>query len=261
MPSTRTLRTAALALSALCLTGPLAGCRGDREAKPPREFFPDMDNSPKWKPQSESEFFADSRTMRLPVAGTVAFSRVALPPEVLDQRPDWAQTFVAQRDQLLKEDPRVFEGRDAAGAWVAAVPVAVDRALLLQGMEKYNITCAACHGYTGDGQGTVGRQWTYPVPSFHDPKYTDPAQQTGLDGYLYHVARVGVIGPDGLSKMPGYAHAMTEAESWGVVAYIRALQFTRKGTLQDLTEQEREVIERQWGGQASAATPNAGGRP
>lgn len=251
----RTLLTPALLCAALLpLAGPLGGCRGDREAKPPREFFPDMDNSPKWKPQSESEFFADSRTMRRPVAGTVGFSRVNLGPEVLAERPDWVEPFLAQREQLLKEDPRIFDGRDAAGAWVSTIPVTVDRALLLRGMEKYNISCAVCHGYAGDGQGTVGRQWTYPVPSFHDPKYSDATQQTGQDGYLYHVIRVGVIGPDGVAKMPAYGYAMSEVESWGVVAYVRALQQSRRGSITDLSEQEREVIERQWGGQASAQT-------
>ncbi len=252
----RTIRTLAyVGLGALCVAG-LPGCRGDREAKPPRQFFPDMDDAPKWKPQSESRFFADGRTMRPGVQGTVAFARVALSEDVLADRPAWAAPHLARREALLAEDESVSSGRDASGEWLATIPIEVDRELVLKGMERFDIYCAVCHGYTGDGKGMVGQQWAYPLPTFHDEKYMDAAQPTGRDGYLYHVTRVGVIGPDGVSKMPGYAHALTERESWAVVAYIRALQQTRRGTLADLTEQEREVVRRQWGMRASSAGGN-----
>ncbi len=44
-------------------------------AQPPRQFLPDMDDSPKWKPQTQSEFYSDGRAMRQPVAGTVPFGQ------------------------------------------------------------------------------------------------------------------------------------------------------------------------------------------
>ena len=55
MQHTRTI----LILAGLALAGGLlSGCRGDRSDKPPRQFFPDLDDSPKFKPQTKSEFFA-----------------------------------------------------------------------------------------------------------------------------------------------------------------------------------------------------------
>src|SRR3954469_25676660 len=89
---------AALMLLAL-LSGSVAGCRGDREEKPPRQFFPDMDDQPKWKPQSKSDFYTDGRTMRKPVAGTVPFGRN---PFVAEE--PWSKDFMEQRSDLLKED-------------------------------------------------------------------------------------------------------------------------------------------------------------
>ena len=51
----------------------VSGCyRGKTSDKPPIHIIPDMDNQPKYKPQAESRFFADSSDMRMPVEGTVA---------------------------------------------------------------------------------------------------------------------------------------------------------------------------------------------
>src|SRR3954470_16726593 len=95
---TTTWRAGTGAALALALLGAgLAGCRGDREEKPPRQFFPDMDDQPKWKPQSQSEFFVDGRTMRKPVAGTVPFGR----NDFVTDAP-WSKDFMDQRSDLLK---------------------------------------------------------------------------------------------------------------------------------------------------------------
>src|SRR5690349_9856553 len=50
----------------------IAGKRGSLSRKPPIEVFPDMDRQPKIRPQTPSAFFADGRSSRLPVEGTVA---------------------------------------------------------------------------------------------------------------------------------------------------------------------------------------------
>ena len=49
----------------------LAGFRGSKSARPPIEIFPDMDHQPKFQPQHPSGFFADGRSSRMPVEGTV----------------------------------------------------------------------------------------------------------------------------------------------------------------------------------------------
>jgi mono/diheme cytochrome c family protein len=242
---TTPLLAGALALAAAALLG---ACRGEREDKPPRQFFPDMDDNPKWEPQGHSEFFADGRQMRVPPAGTIAFGRTRF---VSDEA--WAQPWMQARADLLREDTVYYTGKGADGAFVAKAPIAFTQADLERGRERFNIYCSACHNYTGDGQGMVGRQWAVPVPSYHDPKYSNPGADQGRDGYLFHVSRHGV--EDG-KRMPGYAHALSIEDSWRIVAYIRALQQSRAGELSDVPEAQRPAIERAWS-EMPAAAPTA----
>ncbi|MCB9845689.1 MAG: cytochrome c [Phycisphaeraceae bacterium] len=271
MRRTRTTLARVAGLPAVALLLALTGCRGERSDKPPRQFLPDMDDQPRWNPQTKSEFFADGRTMRQPVVGTVAFARRMITDESGDA--SWQTDYRQQRDDLLGLDSAVYhgvaDGVDPAGAWqsqdaatfIDTIPIAIDMAAIERGRARFNIYCSVCHGYSGEGGGVlnnepyggmVGRRWTYAVPSFHDPKYSDPQQRTGRDGYLFYTARNGVeMG----AKMPGYAHALSVRQAWEVVAYIRALQASRKGSLADVPQGEREVLERQRGGIAMGETP------
>lgn len=244
---TSTVQVLSLTAAGVGLLGGLAGCRGDREDKPPRQFFPDMDDAPKWKSQSKSEFFVDGRTMRQPVPGTVPFSNVPISATTLANKPEWAAPFLEASEDYLRADKAYFEGVGEDGTYLDVMPasVKVDKALLLRGQDRFNIYCAVCHGKLGDGKGMVGQQWSYAVPSFHDPKYTDLKQNQGKDGYLFHTARNGVPAAVAgqAAKMPGYAHALSVKDSWAVIAYIRALQETEKGTAADIPTAEREALE------------------
>lgn len=240
----------AFVLALVCAAG-LAACRGERSQSPPRQFIPDMDDSPKMRNQTRTAFFSDGRAMRPRVAGTVAFG-------------DDADHAAPGRADYLREDPLVFEGFDpskpktaegdpayvpvmpaaALDHWIAQAntrgsrydpAVASSRteamvALTRRGHERFNIFCSACHGYEGDGQGLVGVRWGAPVPSFHDPKYKDRALKTGMDGYIFHTIRNGVPAADPAKdppKMPAYADKISVTDSWAIVAYIRALQNAR----------------------------------
>ncbi len=243
--STRAGRTiGACALAGLAVAG-LTACRGDRSDEPPRQFFPDLDDQPKWKPQEASGFFADGRTMRLPVAGTVAFGSLGLVPAG-----EWEGFVGRDRADTLKGDDRFYLGREPDGAFVERIPVPVTRAMIERGQNRYNIYCVVCHGYSGDGKGMVGRQWSAPLPDYNDPKYkgpdpADPKSELWKDGHLFDVARNGKYDAAGNQKMPGYAHALDEHDAWAVVAYIRALQEARSGRAADIPEAERGTLEQQ----------------
>lgn len=245
--TTRGVTTAVLAGAlALAAAGPLAGCRGERSAKRPRQFLPDMDDSPKWKPQVKSTFFEDHRTLRPTVPGAVAFGAT----ERLD----------SGREEYLKADDAFYTGiasTDAAGAptFLAAMPLASMEGwptpaqneaaadlttrreafmgkLIERGRERFNIYCSVCHGYEADGQGMVGQRWSTPVANLHDPKYLDAAQFQGQDGYVFNVIRHGVPFPNPKNeplRMPAYGHSINEADAWAIVAYVRTLQATRTG--------------------------------
>ncbi len=221
--------------------GGLSGCRESRSNEPPRQFLPDMDDSPKWEPQGGSPFYHDievpveahldhdegphlGRMMRQPVVGSVPFGAfpVAVEPDQFD--PTLRDALAAERDGYLRPDDAIYHGLAEDGTPVDRIPIEVTRALLERGAERFNIYCSVCHGYEGDGKGMVGRRWSVPVANYHDPKYSDPAQRTGKDGYLFQVARHGLKNPDGSIRMPSYGHALDAQDTWAVVAYIRALQ-------------------------------------
>jgi mono/diheme cytochrome c family protein len=217
----------------------IAGCRGDRSASRPRQFFPDMDDSPKFKPQTQTAFFADGRAMRKPVEHTVPFG-------------ESTGAVAEERATYLKEDAAFYFGTAGAGAggepkYVAAIPasVKVDRKLLERGQERFNIYCSVCHGYTGDGKGTVGKEWQGVVANFHDPKFTDPAQVQSNDGYIFHIIRNGLPADDPKQpmRMPSYGYSVTEADAWAIVAYVRALQAQQSGAVADLSPEQRSALE------------------
>jgi mono/diheme cytochrome c family protein len=218
----------------------LAGCRGDRSDSPPRQFIPDMDDSPKWDPQAGSDFYADSRMLRPTPEGTVPFGIYDFDPVAFERQygdEQWAESVVNSRADLLKNDSAFFYGLDEQGEFLDRAPVEFDRDLILRGQERFNIYCSVCHGYFGDGQGMVGNRWAYLPANFHDPKYADPNERTGKDGYLFNVARNGVWDNvetggaepvfSGTQKMPSYGHAVDERDAWAIVAYIRVLQASR----------------------------------
>lgn len=243
--------TATAAMLVLCLAGAvMPGCRGERTNEPPRQFIPDMDDSPKFRNQAGTQFFSDGRIMRPRVANTVAFG-------------DDMDAGSSRRAGFLKENPLVYQGYDPAAAktaegdpaYAAVIPAAaVDQwiaeanikgggfkaddaasrgqaltAMIKRGQERFNIYCSACHGYEGDGRGLVGVRWMSPVPSFHDAKYKDRALKTGKDGYLFHTILHGVPDADLTKppKMPAYADKIQPPDAWAIVAYMRALQAAR----------------------------------
>ena len=185
----------------------LAGCRGDRSNKPPRQMLPDMDDSPKWNPQSESEFFADGRTMRPAVEGAVAFGRFDFDPIAFEAKYSdeaWAGALLSTRGDLLRDDDAFYRGVDSEGDFLDRMPVTVSSELIARGQNRFNIYCTVCHGYKGDGKGLVGERWISLPADLHQATYTDLAQRTGKDGYLFGVIRNGKFEHvDGAHNVPG----------------------------------------------------------
>ena len=99
-------------------------------------------------------------------------------------------------------------------------PPPVEAALLQRGKERFGIFCAPCHGYEGDGDGAIVRRGFPRPPSYYNAVLMQaPAQlffNTITNGY-------GVMYPYG-SRVPPH-------DRWAIVAYIRALQQSRSGTV------------------------------
>jgi mono/diheme cytochrome c family protein len=158
----------------------------------------DMHDQPKFKPLAESDFYADQRSARTPVEGTVA------------------------RGQL-REDTYFYTGKvgDNPGDYM---PFPATGDLLERGQQRYNIYCAPCHSRLGDGNGVVsGRGFPRKPPSFHDERL----RKVPL-GYFFDVMT------NGFGSMPDYASQIPPRDRWAIVAYIRALQLSQAATAADV---------------------------
>lgn len=181
----RPLRTLALILALACTVGCVRGCKSRSTAIHPN---PNMDYQERVDPQSESEFFYDGSSMRMPVANTIA------------------------RGEL----PRVDEyttGLDASGAFVPANARVVDVPLLERGAERYEIFCTPCHAASGNGQGMLTARGGVPVPSF-----TEERILTVADGSIFDTIS------NGKGLMPSYGASIPVDDRWAIVAYVRQLQ-------------------------------------
>lgn len=244
MARTRPIATAlCLAAGAAGVCAPLAGCRGDRSENPPRRFIPDMDHQPKFRPQMQTEFFVDGRTQRFPDPRAVPFGSSSFDPETYADV-SWSVPFAEERADMLKADATFYTGRDGSGAFLAYMPVEVTADLIEHGQERFNIYCTPCHGYLGDGQGSVAKKgYKNPPANLLLSNYADRAGAQGSDGYLFDVVLHGLTNPaTGELRMPGYSHALSERDAWAVVAYVRALQVSQSASVNDLSPGERSSL-------------------
>ena len=161
-----------------------------------------MANQPRYDPLEPSDFFADGMSARPRIAGTVA--RGELPVE----------GFAATGK---------VNGAEGDGF---PTPVTVD--VMNRGQERFNIYCSPCHGRLGDGNGMIpSRGYRHP-PSFHTE-----ALRNAKTGHFFDVMT------NGFGSMPPYAVQVPPKDRWAIVAYIRALQASQNGTMNDLPQNLR----------------------
>ena len=74
----------------------------------------------------------------------------------------------------------------------------------------------------------IVRRGFTPARSFHEPRLRDTPT-----GHFFEIITQG-FGP-----MPSYADQLSEQDRWAVIAYIRALQFSRNVRLDQLPTEDR----------------------
>ncbi len=144
----------------------------------------------------------------------------------------------AARGSLRTDDPRFAGQKDTGGSgttpnYVTDFPYPVTLAMLERGRERFNIYCAVCHGRNGEGDGIIVQRGYAKPPSYYDEK-----RRAMPVGQIFHVIT------NGYGAMPDYAAQVPPDDRWAVVAYIRALQYSRSVPANELTEQDREAIQK-----------------
>jgi len=122
--------------------------------------------------------------------------------------------------------------------------------VLLDGKANYDLYCAHCHGYSGEGQIAESLQVTLDLGMITVP----PHDSTGHtwqhpDQLLLRVTREGVVNPLAQYPMPPFAGTLTDEQIMNIYAYIR-LWWTdeQRAHQQRVTERWNEIA------QAPAAT-------
>jgi hypothetical protein len=166
----------------------------------------EMAEQPRYEPLEPSTFFADGRSARPLVEGTVARGRLRL-------------------DELF------YTGK-VGGELAEVLPFPVTRDLLARGQERYNIYCTPCHDHVGNGQGMIVQRGLRPPPSLH----IERLRQAPI-GHFFDVIT------NGYGAMASYAVEVAPADRWAIAAYIRALQLSQHAEVAELTDIDRRRLE------------------
>jgi mono/diheme cytochrome c family protein len=167
----------------------------------------DMHDAPRYEPLEASAFFNDGGSSRMLVANTVA------------------------RGQL-REDEHLYTGK-VAGQLVTEFPMPVTADTMARGQERFNVFCSPCHGRSGEGTGMIVQRGFRQPPSYYEERLANAPV-----GYLFDVMT------NGFGAMQDYSAQVPVADRWAIAAYIRALQLSRRGTVNDVPADRREELDR-----------------
>jgi len=198
----------------------IAGRQGRLSRKPPIEVFPDMDRQLKLRPQQPNDFFPNGLSSQLPPTGTVARS------EPLQSVNGPVYAF---------EDAPVNTGRVTGTTnFVETNPLPVTGRLLQRGRERFNIYCTPCHGALGDGNGINKKLGVMPaVANLQDKRIVEMA-----DGEIFNTITFG----KGL--MGAHGPLVPLADRWAIIAYLRALQLSQLGSVDDLPPDQQAALKK-----------------
>jgi len=181
----------------------IAGIRGMKFNSPPIEIFSDMVRQNKSHPQTLMSL-PDGRKLA-PVSGTIPFNRI-----------EEKDLFITG---LTTGTPNYTE----------LIPVTVDKKLILRGKERYAIFCSHCHGLWGDGNTVARRTGAMPiVANLHEKRI---AKMT--DGEIFNVVT------HGRNLMNSHSAIIPPSDRWAIISYIRTLQISRLGTIDDVPSGEK----------------------
>ncbi len=164
-----------------------------------------MSLQPRYSPMTRSNFFADQRSERPVIEGTVALN------------------------QMLANSP-VFTGQ-VNGVAIANVPVPVTLELLKRGQDRFDIYCSPCHSRLGNGEGMVVQRGFAHPPTYHSDRL-----RQAPDGHFF-----GVI-TEGFGRMWSYSNRVDVPDRWAVIAYIRALQLSQSAAVSDVPQAELQKL-------------------
>jgi mono/diheme cytochrome c family protein len=226
-----------LVIFLLCTIAIIAvfGFRGQTSTGPPLELFPDMVRQMKVRAQAPLAFFADGRGPRLPVPGTVPIGYEIPRPEAAPNAfgeatiGPWSHphaSFSAGNDY--------YNTGKMGDRWGTGIPLEVTRELMERGQQRFNITCAMCHGAAAEGNGITKQYGLATVVTLQDDRIRKMS-----DGEIFNTIT------HGKNTMMAYGPNIIVADRWAIIAYLRALQRGQNAAIADVPENHRAELEKQ----------------
>ena len=149
----------------------------------------------KYKAYWTSDFYEDGRAMRLPPANTVP----------------------RERPLALMTNPPP-----------------VTAALVQRGRERFDIHCAVCHGYAGDGDSVVASKMSLRGP----PTLVDDKVRA------YPAEKIFDIATNGYGYMPKYDAQISVQDRWAIANYVKALQLSQHASLDEVPADKRGELDK-----------------
>jgi mono/diheme cytochrome c family protein len=173
-------------LAAIALIMVFGSCDRDRNTTG-WEYFDDMAHSAAYETYSPNPNFADGKTMRNPVEGTI---------------PIGYEPYLYVKSDV----DRVKAGLTLVN------PFPVNDENIARGKQEYNVFCINCHGEKGDGKGYLFTSHLYPYPPGN---LLSAKVRNNPEGEIFHVITVG------FGVMPQHGSQIRPEDRWKVAMYIK----------------------------------------
>ncbi|MGF6308837.1 mono/diheme cytochrome c family protein [Bradyrhizobium sp. i1.8.4] len=151
----------------------------------------------------------------------------------MDVQPKYSEYSRAPlfRGSMLRPSPANTVARGDLERERATTKPALSAELLDRGRRRFAIFCSPCHGAGGDGDGIIVHRGMPHPTSYHVDRLV-----TADDQHFFDVIT------NGYGAMYSYAARVGPQDRWAIVAYIRALQLSRRASIEDVPPDERAKL-------------------
>lgn len=187
-----------------------------------------MHDQPRFEPLEKNPLFADGRSVRPQVPGTIARGQLREDVHMFVGRSPKKKT-----DELLfpvtETELEQALARIAGETLADTFPLPITGEIVQHGRERFEVFCSPCHGRLGEANGIVVQRGFRPPPSYH----IDRLREAPVGHFFDVITR-------GIGAMEDFSDRVPVRDRWAIASYIRVLQFSRHAILANLPPRTQE---------------------
>jgi mono/diheme cytochrome c family protein len=142
----------------------------------------------------------------------------------------WGTSAFFSRGMTMRHSPSGTVARNPPNQ-PAPQPKRITAAMLARGRQQFNIDCAPCHAFSGNGEGMIVSRGFPKPPALYSRKVRSLSARQ-IFGVITH----------GKGAMYPYGPLIEPKIRWDIVAYIRALQLSQHATVARLPAQDQKQL-------------------